>query len=32
MKLFKWSRSYKLNKKEINPKSFISQKFKLFND
>jgi glycosyltransferase involved in cell wall biosynthesis len=32
MKLFKWSRSYKLNKKEINPRSFISQKFKLFND
>jgi len=32
MKLFKWSRSYKLNKKEINLASYISHKFKLFND
>jgi glycosyltransferase involved in cell wall biosynthesis len=32
MKLFKWSRSYKLNKKEINLKSMITYKFKLFND
>jgi glycosyltransferase involved in cell wall biosynthesis len=32
MWLFKWSRSYKLNKKEINLSSYISHKFKLFND
>ena len=32
MKLFKLSRSYKLNKKEINPRSLIAQRFKLFND
>lgn len=32
MKLFKWSRSYKLKKKEINLASYISHKFKLFND
>jgi hypothetical protein len=32
MWLFKWSKSYKLNKKEINLASYISHKFKLFND
>jgi glycosyltransferase involved in cell wall biosynthesis len=32
MKLFKWSRSYKVKKKEINLASYITHKFKLFND
>lgn len=32
MWLFKWSRSYKLKKKEINVASYISHKFKLFAD
>lgn len=32
MKLFKWSRSYKTKKKDINVKSPISQNFKLFED
>jgi glycosyltransferase involved in cell wall biosynthesis len=32
MKLFKLSRSYKTNKKEINLASYVSHKFKLFND
>jgi glycosyltransferase involved in cell wall biosynthesis len=32
MRLFKWSRSYKVKKKEINLASYITHKFKLFND
>lgn len=32
MKLSKWSRSYKIDKKEINLNSIITYKFKLFND